>query len=146
MVQKQTWKRKHLGLLQKIWINHSHIQQTWASSVFKATGRQRSFLKELNHMSRDETVHSQERKYTGRGSEKGVIVIHKCLYREYRDREWCNRLRDRKTCGVTRRGVQMGTTTLENWWYLLELNRHKHCNLAIPFLGIFQGEMHSFVH
>ena len=38
-------------------------------------------------MSRDETVHSQERKYTGWGSEKGVIIIHKCLYREYRDME-----------------------------------------------------------
>ena len=59
-------------------------------------------------MSRDETVHSQERKYTGRGSEKGVIIIHKCLYREYRDMECCNRLRDGKTCRVTRRGVQRG--------------------------------------
>ena len=72
-------------------------------------------------MSRDETVHSQERKYTGRGSEKGVIIIHKCLYREYRDMECCNRLRDGKTCRVTRRGVQIGTTTLENWRYLLKL-------------------------
>ena len=32
------------------------------------------------------------------------------------------------------------------WQYLLGLNIHIHCNLAIPFLGIFQRETHSFVH
>lgn len=68
------------------------------------------------------------------------------LKRKVRQRQALARVWETRPRYVTRGNVRRGSRCGKVWWFLKRLNRERPLDPAVPLLGVYPGEMKTYVH